>query len=528
MNRREEFQRYMRAASGKFEGDPGRHLSEKELIAYQQGQLEADEREKAQAHLVQCGVCIEVFKDISDFFEPAREGKETVSEAEIRREWQDLWQRVQIEYTSASPVPHSGLVGLLLLPRMAFAFVACLALALLLTGAWVLWLRQEKQQLTGQWQTEQRESAERYRQLERENNSLREQTNATRQDQEAERLRQLERENRNLREQVSSIKRERPTITNRPPSVALEPGVTTPGQTDVVRDATTVCTGDKVVLRAIASDPDGDTLLYSWQISSGRIVGEGASTAFDTTGLAPGDYPTTVKVDDGHGRVASDTKTIRVVSCPPMTVCFDPNLNLDLDRWRVDAGERINFKTSGVTAGRNYGNVRYDWTASHSTITSNGLIATLDTTGVTGGTSIEVTVRAASDVGNCTAIGVARVIITPPALPPPSPIARDLGQCTTFKRNSARVDNACMDVLRNVIIPALQADPGAQIDVDSFRAEAEEKDLDLQRGKNIRDRLTDGSIGIAIDLNRIVVRARGISTAGEQVKFHLVPTGAIR
>jgi hypothetical protein len=320
--------------------------------------------------------------------------------------------------------------------------------------------------------------------------------------------------------------REEPILPNQPPTVALALGAITAGSADVVRSATTVCAGDQVALNATASDPDGDTLLYSWTSTGGRIVGEGANSRFDTTGLAPGDYTVTVQVDDGCGCIAFDSKTVRVESCPPLTVCFGSNLDLSADKTEVDPGERIALTTTGVTGGRNYGNVSYAWTASAGTISGSGLTATLDTTGVTGGTSIEVSVRATSDVGNCSASGTTRVSVKTPPAPPPTPTARDIGQCTSFRRSNARVDNACKDVLRQVI-QALQADPQAKVVIDGFRADNERPDtLGGQRAKNTRDRLADGNLGAAIDVNRIVPRDGGVSTDGVQVKIYLVPAGA--
>src|SRR5262249_31949922 len=145
------------------------------------------------------------------------------------------------------------------------------------------------------------------------------------------------------------------------------------------------------------------------------------------------------------------------------------------------------------------------------------------------GTTIEVTVRATSSVGNCSASGSTRISLRMPPPPPPPvvPQASELGQCTTFKRNNARVDNACKDILKNRVIPAFQADPGAKLVIDGYRGEKERPaNLDLQRAKNVRDRLADGSLGTQIDANRIVVRPGGVSATGEQVKIWFVPSGA--
>ncbi len=50
-------------------------------------------------------------------------------------------------------------------------------------------------------------------------------------------------------------KRVEPVLPNQPPTVVLNVGAVSPGQADVVRDATTVCVGDKVALSSTGSDP---------------------------------------------------------------------------------------------------------------------------------------------------------------------------------------------------------------------------------------------------------------------------------
>jgi hypothetical protein len=328
--------------------------------------------------------------------------------------------------------------------------------------------------------------------------------------------------------------REEPIVPNQPPTVALEVGAVTPVATNVRRTSTsTICQGDRVALRASASDPDGDTLLYSWTSTGGRIVGDGPSTTLDTAGLAPGEYTITVQVDDGCGCVAFDPRTIRVESCPPLVVCFDSNLTVTPTNVTVNPGEIINFSTPGVTGGQNYGNVSYAWTASAGTIIGAGLNARLDTTGVRPGTNIEVRVSASSDVGNCTASGSAgtggsRIGVTAPPPPPepPKPVHSELSPCTTFTRNSARVDNQCKSILGDAA-RRMQTDPQALLVVDGFRGDRERPaNLDLQRGKNVRDRLADGSVGVSVDANRIRVRSRGTATDSSQVRIYFVPAGA--
>jgi hypothetical protein len=319
-----------------------------------------------------------------------------------------------------------------------------------------------------------------------------------------------------------------PPPPNQPPAVALTVGSVTPGSTDLLRaSAATVCVGDKVALAASASDPNGDALLFTWKSSGGRIIGQGANTQFDAAGLNPGDYTVTVDVSDGNGGVASDSKTIRVEACPPLTVCFGPNLDVTAVPSSAEAGEKINLSTTGVTGGRNFGAVRYEWRVTAGTVSGSGMTAVLDTTGATQGSTIDITVTAISEAGGCSASGSTRVTVKTPPPPPRRPTYSDLGQCTTFKRNNARVDNACKEILQNRVVSALQADPTARLVVDGYRADMERPaNLDMQRAKNVRDRLADGSLNVQIDVNRISVRPGGVSADGSQVKIFFVPSGA--
>jgi hypothetical protein len=320
-----------------------------------------------------------------------------------------------------------------------------------------------------------------------------------------------------------------PPPPNQPPAVSLAVGAVTAGSADLLRaSAGTVCVGDKVALSASAADPNGDPLLYTWKSSGGQITGQGAGVQFDTTGLEPGDYTVTVEVNDGHDGAASDSKTIRVEACPPLTVCFGANLEVTAVPPTVDPGEKINVSTPGVSGGRNFGAVRYEWSATSGTITGGGVTALLDTTGARPGSTIDISVRAISEAGGCSASGATRVTVKTPPPPPPPPTYSEIGQCMTFKLNNARVDNACKEILQTRVVPALQADPAARLVIDGFRAENERPArLDLQRAKNVRDRLADGaSLNVQIDVNRISVRPGGVSTDGSQVKIYFVPSGA--
>src|SRR5262249_2569522 len=107
-------------------------------------------------------------------------------------------------------------------------------------------------------------------------------------------------------------------LPNQPPTVSLAAATTTitlpcpPGQTSATCPASPQMTS---ALTATASDPDGDTLLYTWSVTGGRITGDGANVTWDLSGVSAGTYTATVEVDDGCGCVSFATTTVTVAAC---------------------------------------------------------------------------------------------------------------------------------------------------------------------------------------------------------------------
>ena len=317
---------------------------------------------------------------------------------------------------------------------------------------------------------------------------------------------------------------------NRVPTLTLEIGSVTPVVAGVKRASVqTVCAGDKVMLRATPSDLSVAPSSYDWISTGGKIIGQGAQVFLDTTGLPPGDYYITATASYlGSGVcngdcTAYDSKAIRISECPPMIICFtSPVITVTPGMRTVQPGEAITFTASEVSGGQGYGRLTYNWKSSAGEIVGQGTSARLDTTGVAPGTAIEVSVAVQSEFANCYANGTARVIM---AIPPPPPSIRKLTPCITFKINNSRVDNACKYVLGDAA-RALQLDAQARLVVDAFRSPKEDEAVAFARGKNVRDRLVDGSIGITIDANRIIVRVGGVMTDGSQINLSLIPNGA--
>ena len=83
-------------------------------------------------------------------------------------------------------------------------------------------------------------------------------------------------------------------------------------------------TGSTVQLAANATDPDGDTLLYTWSTTGGRITGDGANVTWDLSGVQPGTYTASVEVDDGCGCIAFSSTTVTVERCQCEAIPYVP------------------------------------------------------------------------------------------------------------------------------------------------------------------------------------------------------------
>jgi outer membrane protein OmpA-like peptidoglycan-associated protein len=82
-------------------------------------------------------------------------------------------------------------------------------------------------------------------------------------------------------------------------------------------DRSTVYAGERDPITAIVKDPSGTALNYKWQSNGGQIVGTGSSVQLDTSGLSPGTYAVTGRVENGAGGAADCSAPVTVQAPPP-------------------------------------------------------------------------------------------------------------------------------------------------------------------------------------------------------------------
>lgn len=251
------------------------------------------------------------------------------------------------------------------------------------------------------------------------------------------------------------------TVPNNPPTTAVSasPTAITLPCREGFSSETCTATSPQVQLAANATDPDGDTLLYTWSTTGGRITGEGANVTWDLSGVQPGTYTASVEVDDGCGCIAFSSTSVTVNEC---TDCLSEEerarrrakpcatIAVECPTGLTQVGGTVAF-TASVSGGESDAQLTYNWTVDRGTIASgqgtNSI--TVDTTGVTGGQDVVATVTVGGLGATCTATASCRSPLGAEAKP------QQFDTYGKIARNDekARLDNFAV---------ALQNDTGAQ------------------------------------------------------------------
>jgi hypothetical protein len=232
-----------------------------------------------------------------------------------------------------------------------------------------------------------------------------------------------------------------------PPPPNQAPTVTVSGSiTSIVRpctppavDAACSPTGNEVALTANATDPDNDTLLYTWSVTGGRLSGEGRTVTWDLSGVANGSYTATVEVDDGNMHKVPGSVTVTVADCANCKVPPPPCPNVSVScPSDVEVGQPATF-TASVSGGDPAMTPTYNWSVSAGTITSGQGTSsiTVDTANL-GGQTITATVSIGGAAPECNATASCTTSVKPP---PPQPIKFDEYGNIKFNDEKARLDN---------------------------------------------------------------------------------------
>jgi outer membrane protein OmpA-like peptidoglycan-associated protein/opacity protein-like surface antigen len=277
-------------------------------------------------------------------------------------------------------------------------------------------------------------------------------------------------------------------------------------------------TSDAVTLHVNASDPDNDTLSYSYTATGGTIEGTGADGRWNPAGLTPGSYTATAKVDDGKGGTASCSADLKVEPKPNQ----NPVISCTTERSPIMPGERTGI--ASVASDPDGDPLTYTYSATTGQVSGDGAKATFDSTGLQPGS---YTVKCGvSDGRGGTAESSTNVDVQQP---PPPPQPSKAGDCGYTKAGDSRFDNACKRVGDDVAL-RLKNDPTAKLVIVGYADAKEPKAAKLAQTRADLAKKYLGEKGI--DAARISTRVgeasmeKGQEKANRRVDFVIVPEGA--
>jgi hypothetical protein len=298
-------------------------------------------------------------------------------------------------------------------------------------------------------------------------------------------------------------------LPNQPPVIASftasSATITLPCDPGTASPTCQASASQTVQLATAASDPDGDTLLYTYSVTGGKVTGEGPNVSWDLSGVNPGSYTATVEVDDGCGCVAFTSTTVTIAKC---TGCVPPCPTITMScPDTVDAGAPATL-TANVAGGAPGITPTYNWSVSIGTIASGQGTSsiTVDTKGL-GGQTVTATVEVGGLAPECQKTASCTVSVKGP---PPVPTKFDEYGNIRFNDEKARLDNFAIELQNQ---PTTQ---GLIIAYGSCEGEAQAR-ADRAKGYLVNTR--------AIGAERVVTVDGGCRQA-LTVQLWLVPQGA--
>jgi outer membrane protein OmpA-like peptidoglycan-associated protein len=273
--------------------------------------------------------------------------------------------------------------------------------------------------------------------------------------------------------------------------------------------------GDAVGVRVMASDPDNDSLSYSWTASGGAVEGSGPAVRWNSAGTRTGTYTVTANVSDGKGGTASCAVDIKVDPRPNRA----PTMSCSVDRSSVLTGERVRVTASAADADNDP--LTYSWRTNGGQIIGSGASVQLDTTGLSAG-RYTVTGRVEDGRGGAADCSTALEV----RVPPPPPQAMKLSECF-FRAASARVDNVCKRVMDDVAL-RMQNDPKAKVAIIGYAdpKERQPEKLAMDRADAAKKYLVSKGIADSRIDTRVAGGQAGADKQNRRVDVIWVPEGA--
>ena len=137
---------------------------------------------------------------------------------------------------------------------------------------------------------------------------------------------------------------------------------------------------DAVALHVTANSPDNLPLTYGYTATGGTVEGTGPEARWNSSGVGPGSYTVTAKVDDGKGGTTSCTADIRVEERPH----HPPTISCSASPTSIKVGEHSMITCNGNSPDNLP--LIYNYSASGGKITGSGPQAEFDSRGVQPGT----------------------------------------------------------------------------------------------------------------------------------------------
>jgi outer membrane protein OmpA-like peptidoglycan-associated protein len=112
--------------------------------------------------------------------------------------------------------------------------------------------------------------------------------------------------------------------------------------------------GESTTIQAKGTDPEGAGLTYSWNASGGaKVAGSGENVTFDSTGLTPGKYASTVTVFDGKYKADCSAEVTVLQKNRPPTATVEPST------FTITQGESVNLRCN--TSDPDNDQLSYEW-----------------------------------------------------------------------------------------------------------------------------------------------------------------------